>query len=131
MHQNTQEFEKEFGEYNEGRHSNLFKAQKEEAQIEHNSTGHSGPHFTSETMKKQEHKKRFWFFGASKEEEPQEKPAPVEETNNEELKQDLKEISRISFGMMQKLPKEELAKFKSSESFVKFREILTKHKIIK
>lgn len=114
MHQNAEEFEKEFDEYNEGRHSNLFKAQKEE-----------------ETMEKQEPKKRFWFFGGSKEEEPQEKPVLVEENNNEELKQDLKEISRISFGMMQKLPKEELAKFKSSEEFIKFREILTKHKIIK
>lgn len=131
MHKNAEEFEKEFDEYNEGRHSNLFKAQKEEAQIEYNSTGHSGTRSTSETMEKQEHKKRFWFFGGSKEEEPQEKPALVEENNNEELKQDLKEISRISFGMMQKLPKEELAKFKSSEEFIKFREILTKHKIIK
>ncbi len=102
--QNTEEFDQEFNEYN--------------------STGRSGTNSTSEP------KKRFWFFGRT-EEKVEEKIEEPQKDNNEELKQDLKEISRISFGMMQKLQKEELTKFKKSEEFNKFKEILAKHKIIK
>lgn len=87
--------------------------------------------FEKELEDYKEQKKRFWFFGKNKKEEKDNKENGIKETKDEELKQDLKDLARISFTMMQKLPKETLATFKNSEEFTNFKEILSKHKIIK
>ena len=50
---------------------------------------------------------------------------------NEELKNDLKEIAKIATDVMKKLDGEELRKFKQSEDFKKFMEILKNNKLVK
>ncbi|MEM4282367.1 MAG: hypothetical protein QXU88_02485 [Candidatus Woesearchaeota archaeon] len=45
--------------------------------------------------------------------------------------QDIKELARICFSVVKKLPPEELKGFKESEDFAKFKEILKRHNLIK
>ena len=49
----------------------------------------------------------------------------------EELKKDLKEMAKISTEVMKKLEGEELKKFKNSEEFKRFMDILKTNKLVK
>ena len=85
-----------------------------------------------ETGVEKDEKKGFWsslWNGFSAHDpEPSIQLAPAQ---SDELLQDFKVVAKISLTIMKQLPEQELLKLKGSNDFVKFKEILKKHSIIK
>ncbi len=81
-----------------------------------------------------------WLFGIGEEEEKQKEEKKEENFDEEsvkkvmeteQLKSDLKEVSRIALAAFKDLPPDKLHTLKSSPDFEKFKEILRRHSIIK
>ena len=69
---------------------------------------------------------KFRFAGKSAEEE-----IVKEEAREFDLYQDLKEVAKITTSLMKKIPPEEVGAMKRSPEFVRFKEILKKHGLIR
>lgn len=84
---------------------------------------------TEEEMGKEEKKGFFsWLFGR-KNEEPAEEEIKAEETIAKgEASKDIKELSRMFLSMLDRLSEKDFGKFKDSESYAKFKEIVRKYK---
>ncbi|MBI4145184.1 hypothetical protein HY493_03180 [Candidatus Woesearchaeota archaeon] len=87
-----------------------------------------------------EQSKKGWFSGFMNklfgEEQPSE-DVPQSEAqsqmapSHEETINDLKEIARISLGVMKQMPGEAVREFKATPDYEKFKDILRKHKLIR
>ena len=58
-------------------------------------------------------------------------PAQKKEEKKEEVKSDMKDIAKISADILKKLDQKKLEEFKKTPDFIKFKEILRKHNMIK
>ncbi len=92
----------------------------------------SGTEFNDSAELEKDKKKGFWsslWNGfAAQDPEPIIQAAPADPDT---LLQDFKAVAKISLTVMKQLPEQELLSLKASQEFVKFKEILKKHSIIK
>ncbi|MDO8740975.1 MAG: hypothetical protein Q7J54_05390 [Candidatus Woesearchaeota archaeon] len=83
---------------------------------------------TAEEMGKEEKPGFFSRLFGRKKKEPAEEVKVEETIAKEEASKDIKELSRMFLSMLDKLSEKDFGKFKDSESYVKFKEIVKKYK---
>ena len=81
--------------------------------------------------KEYESEKAGWFGGLLASIGLKKKEAPKEEFVEEPMIEDLRSMAKISMMVMRNLPQPVLADFKETPEFIKFKEILKKHNLIK
>lgn len=70
-------------------------------------------------------------FSSQKEHQEHDEEVLVEDLPKDELRDDFKEMSKITLQVMKQLPEKELHRLKQGPQFARFKEILKKHNLIK
>ncbi len=112
--------------------SSVVTSSQDNCSVQHTSEpgfASAGPAAVQEaTEPKQGFWSSFWKGVSAKDPEPSITEAPAQPA---ELMQDFKSVAKISLTVMKQLPEKELLQLKASPEFIKFKEILKKHSIIK